>query len=227
MPLPLLVILFHKLSESSAPQQAGLCLQVLCATPMPRLNRQILRHRLRSTSKYSRDHPQRCPQCSRQFLNAASVLKHLNHPKSQCSQFSPYSSRSQETAPLTEEPEQVELESIIIDWTCEGEGDDAHPTPSPSVPLQQDFFAEIFPGSSTTFGPGKTFLDRFNSDRFALEREKNLYYPFSSHVEWEFASFLIHSGMSMKTIDSFFSLQMVGFFFLYTTTHCLFSIGYK
>ncbi|KAI6002437.1 hypothetical protein F5J12DRAFT_686084, partial [Pisolithus orientalis] len=37
----------------------------------------------------------------------------------------------------------------------------------------------------------------------------NLYYPFNSHNEWELASWLLHSGLSMRAIDSFLSLSII------------------
>ncbi|KAG1902223.1 uncharacterized protein F5891DRAFT_894998, partial [Suillus fuscotomentosus] len=35
------------------------------------------------------------------------------------------------------------------------------------------------------------------------------YYPFSGRKEWEVASWLLHSGLSMGKIDSFLSLEMI------------------
>ena len=47
---------------------------------------------------------------------------------------------------------------------------------------------EVFEGASKTYGKGTTFMEQFDNDRFANERTVNLYYPFASREEWEFAS---------------------------------------
>jgi hypothetical protein len=52
-------------------------------------------------------------------------------------------------------------------------------------------------------------MDLFDDDEYAENREMNLYYPFASQPEWELASFLLKSGLSMVAIDEFLKLQMV------------------
>ncbi|KIO02103.1 hypothetical protein M404DRAFT_28061 [Pisolithus tinctorius Marx 270] len=66
-----------------------------------------------------------------------------------------------------------------------------------------------FEGAAKTFGLGPTFMDKFNSDQFSNLRASNLYYPFNSHNEWELASWLLRSGLSMRAIDSFLSLSII------------------
>ncbi|KAF8213514.1 hypothetical protein K438DRAFT_1902566 [Mycena galopus ATCC 62051] len=46
-------------------------------------------------------------------------------------------------------------------------------------------------------------------DEFASRRKENLYYPFASQAEWQMASFLLRSGMTMRDIDDFLKLQLV------------------
>ncbi|KAJ3925115.1 MAG: hypothetical protein NXY57DRAFT_856951, partial [Lentinula lateritia] len=62
------------------------------------------------------------------------------------------------------------------------------------------------PNAGLSVGQGATFLDDFNDDRFAEERKTNLYYPFASRPEWETASFLLNSSLSMLEIDSYLQL---------------------
>jgi hypothetical protein len=68
---------------------------------------------------------------------------------------------------------------------------------------------ELFPGASEIFGKGKTYMDLFDDDEYAGNRETNPYYPFASQPEWELASFLLKSGLSMVATDEFLKLQMV------------------
>ncbi|KAI5998362.1 hypothetical protein F5J12DRAFT_906877 [Pisolithus orientalis] len=66
-----------------------------------------------------------------------------------------------------------------------------------------------FKGTAKMFGLGPTFIDKFNSDQFSNLWASNLYYPFNSHNEWELASWLLRSGLSMRAIDSFLSFSII------------------
>jgi hypothetical protein len=68
---------------------------------------------------------------------------------------------------------------------------------------------EVFEGSSKTYGRGTSFMTQFDHDRFANERTVNLYYPFASREEWELASSLLCSSLSMHAINEFLSLDLV------------------
>ena len=74
--------------------------------------------------------------------------------------------------------------------------------------------ADEFQGACLTFGKGKTFLEDFTMDPYAAERKVNLYYPFALKEEWELASFLLLSGLSMASITKFLSLKLVRPFLL-------------
>ncbi|KAJ4494093.1 hypothetical protein C8J55DRAFT_416949 [Lentinula edodes] len=65
-----------------------------------------------------------------------------------------------------------------------------------------------FPGAGKVVSCGATYLDDFNDDRFSEERKENLYYPFSSRPEWEMASFLLNSSLSMQEIDNYLQLEL-------------------
>jgi hypothetical protein len=79
-----------------------------------------------------------------------------------------------------------------------------------SSPSNSAFFTEFFPGASKTFGSGPTFMDNFDNDQFSKERQVHSHYPFASKDEWQMASFLLRSGLSMAALDQFFKLEMVG-----------------
>jgi hypothetical protein len=63
--------------------------------------------------------------------------------------------------------------------------------------------------SPQIYGIGKTYMDLFDDGEYAENREMNLYYSFASLPEWELASFLLKSGLSMVVTDEFLKLQMV------------------
>jgi hypothetical protein len=73
---------------------------------------------------------------------------------------------------------------------------------------------ELYPGASKIYGRGHTFMDTFDSDTFSLERQHNLYYPFSSKTEWKFALWLANSGLSMAAIGECLLLDIVHVFSL-------------
>jgi hypothetical protein len=73
----------------------------------------------------------------------------------------------------------------------------------------QGRITEVFEGASNTYGNGTSFMAQFDYDRFANERTANLYYPFASKEEWELASFLLCSSLSMHAIDIFLSSDLV------------------
>ena len=73
----------------------------------------------------------------------------------------------------------------------------------------QGHHVDEFHGAARTFGLGNTYMDKFDMDRFAKERQTNLYYPFASKQDWDVAAFLLRSPLSMPEIDRFLSLELV------------------
>jgi len=73
-------------------------------------------------------------------------------------------------------------------------------------------YIEEFEGAARIFGTGKTFMDKFDSDEYAQMRVENLFYPFSSRDEWELASFLLKSNLSIPMQDEFLNLNIVSLF---------------
>jgi hypothetical protein len=72
------------------------------------------------------------------------------------------------------------------------------------------FFVEEYPGAAKIVSQtGTTFMDDFDADIHAGERQKNIFYPFASRDEWQIASYLLRSGLSMSAIDDFLSLELV------------------
>ena len=52
-------------------------------------------------------------------------------------------------------------------------------------------------------------MDLFGEDEYAERRKTIPYYPFASQPEWEMASYLLKSGLSMAAMDEFLKLQLV------------------
>jgi hypothetical protein len=99
----------------------------------------------------------------------------------------------------------------IDDWEPnEGELDQLDPpSPTPSVDSHFNQHRELYPSAAHVYGKGHTFMDVFDADPHADKREENLYYPFASKQDWEMASWLLRSGLSMTAIDQFLRLQLV------------------
>jgi len=60
-------------------------------------------------------------------------------------------------------------------------------------------------------------MGQFFNDRYATFRQQNLYYLFTSRVDWQLVSWLLHSHLSMATINDFLSLELVGHLFLFVS----------
>lgn len=169
---------------------------------------------LRQTTTMSLSRPRpRCPRCIKRFATQADVLRHMNHPATSCSSWSgsigntipPVVPPAPPTTPFApnsplldpEIPEHTgddgELEGLDLGAGIGGDGP----------------FVERYEGAAKTFGDGPSFLNQFDLDRYAKERETNIYYPFASNNDWKLASWVLRSGLSMRAIDEFLSLQIV------------------
>ena len=70
-------------------------------------------------------------------------------------------------------------------------------------------FVDEYKGAAKEYGTGTTFMDEFDCDQYAGEHTKNLYYSFTLRDEWEFATSLLCSDLSMASIDSLLLLNLV------------------
>ncbi|KAG6372397.1 hypothetical protein JVT61DRAFT_7869 [Boletus reticuloceps] len=66
-----------------------------------------------------------------------------------------------------------------------------------------------YTNARSVMGNGQSFLAKFRQDKFAPHREFNPYYPFSTAEDWEVASFLLTSKLSMRAINDFLSLKLI------------------
>ncbi|KAJ7766827.1 hypothetical protein B0H16DRAFT_1453842 [Mycena metata] len=177
-----------------------------------------------------------CPMCGRRFRSSHACAQHLSQPKGRChSGFDPvlfkaanffakaHSSRN------TPDNMDVDLSDHENNNFHYGNGDAnasfdfGSPPPSPPSHVDMELngepnqaekppidgpMREEFPGASATFGAGETFMDVFGQDEYAHERQANVYYPFASLEEWEFASFLARSNLSNAAIDELLKLRL-------------------
>ncbi|KAI5987306.1 hypothetical protein EDD15DRAFT_2389609 [Pisolithus albus] len=125
----------------------------------------------------------RCPGCCKLFPNHTRLLQHMNQPRGRC---------------ITS---QLRIKSSETPFSgADGDAGDW---------IDMDSVTELYSGASANYGRGYTFMDTFDADPFSLERQHNLFYPFSSGAEWKFASWLANSGLSMAAIDECLSLDVI------------------
>ena len=79
--------------------------------------------------------------------------------------------------------------------------------------IHDELFILEYEGAAKEYGSGITFIDEFDHDQFAGEHIKNLYYPFTLRDKWEFAAFLLHSNLSMASIDSLCYIFTILYFY--------------
>jgi len=166
----------------------------------------------------------RCPRCSKNFQDMSRVMNHMNQPSSSClSYYEEISHANALQVPnsnlnilagngpqslhqkLTDVPNDLmdvatDFDSPIMDI----DNTDTLPATWTSAP-----FLEMYPGAAQTFGRAPTFMDVFDADPHAPKRKQHPYYPFASREEWQLASFLLCSDLSMNAIDKFLKLGLV------------------
>ena len=86
---------------------------------------------------------------------------------------------------------------------------------NPDPPIAAGPFVKEYKGAAEEYGADKTFMLKFSHDQYAPEHVENLYYPFVSKDEWDLASFLLQSNLSMASIDSYLLLNWVSVYHSY------------
>ena len=171
-----------------------------------------------------------CPRCGKRFGSETRVLQHMNQPSSACSTFLndvthptvslPLSNRTiydtrQSFSPESVRPPMDFDDDLPYDDWMDDQVDDIQngaqepdlqmPGPGTTSPGS----VKYFPGASQIYPGGKTFMDQFFSDKHGELRRENLFYPFASQQDWQIASWLLRSRLSMAAIDSFLSMDLV------------------
>lgn len=102
------------------------------------------------------------------------------------------------SSPSLIDPANMDLEKIDV-------VDDQPSTMDKTTLKPSPFYTEFNTGAAEIFQEkGQTFLDIFVEDEHAEKRKENPYYPLATQQEWELASFLLKSDLSMAAIDEFF-----------------------
>ncbi|KAH9027612.1 hypothetical protein EDB85DRAFT_2074745 [Lactarius pseudohatsudake] len=158
-----------------------------------------------------------CPQCDRKFRNRKALLCHMNHPFGSChshfqevvnlaDELQRYQERRGQRRPiptsLSPEPMDIDVDTTLA--AVEDLQEDFQNVDGPGKPFIQEYV-----GAVREYGRGTTFMQGFDRDPYSQERKKNLYYPFASRGEWEMATFLLRSSLSVSSIDSFLSLELI------------------
>ena len=157
-----------------------------------------------------------CPDCGKRFANKTNVLRHMNQPSSACGSFmnfrnshQPYASRTAQDPSLFNET-QPDGQEEIPEWENDGVDFDMPDDASTQSPFPEaDSNLEYYPGASSTYGQGTTFMSEFFTDKYAHLRHENIFYPFASKEDWQLGSWLLRSGLSMAAMDGFLSLELV------------------
>lgn len=158
----------------------------------------------------------------RKSCSETNVLQHMNQPTSSChaiwhdEQHAHPLHHFLQPRPFTTEHGWVLPDNPVHNYNNLGAFDADSDLLDPDVRMDdnkgevpQGRFIETYEGCSETFPGGKTFMDTFRKDKCAHERMENLYFPFASHGEWQFAFWLLCSRLSLTAINSLLSLEVM------------------
>lgn len=170
----------------------------------------------------------RCPRCYKKFKDQAATLNHLNQPYSSCRTHyeeliqvadalqshvrdpdTIHANFETEEQPQCPSPMDVDLDDEEPEVTTGDLHINNCPTASHFRPTAASFHVDEYPNAAKVFDYGGTYMDKFDRDSYAQHRKDHLYYPFASRDEWEVASFLLRSQLSMGAIDRFLKLELV------------------
>jgi hypothetical protein len=165
----------------------------------------------------------RCSRCGKKFKDQTSLLQHMNQPISSClthfEECINIAATLQPDPPLSESDDS-DRQSFVPPDFMETAEDYLLASSRSSLPSstsenpedkQNPFDIKNHPTSGRIYGRGETFMDRCDKDRFTEMRKGHLYYPFASRDEWELASFLLRSSLSMAAVDRLLKLKLVGY----------------
>lgn len=170
----------------------------------------------------------RCLRCSKKFKNDAQVLRHMAQKKSTCNNYALHLVRISRTVNLhLKENHQCALSpsqdftDLYLDVAMGDNLSNFSRPPTPQSNQQNEIShpysetstapTEVFPGASKIYRKDKSFMDVFDADQHAHHRVENVFYPFASKQDWEIASWLGRSNLSMALINEFLSLKLVCF----------------
>ena len=160
----------------------------------------------------------RCPrpQCRRIFYAHRSVSQHLR--AGQCHEWYltaglDFGEDSSSSDGLTDRDE-GEVRSYCAPRSCSGRasgrGSCNARTGTPLEPRMADSYDEYHPRANSTFGRGRNMFERIKfADTYHEFRHRNRYYPFSTKKDWETASWLSRSDLSVEQVNEYLQLNRV------------------
>lgn len=173
----------------------------------------------------------KCIICGKTCKSQTVLLQHMNHPSSRCHpSLHPAILRAAEhvRGQIPDENDVAQADQndatndsmMDIDPPMDVDQEYNHPHDEiPAYPpanlrqepvkLSMEPVKDYHQAAAGTFGKGETFLDNFRKDKYAAQREKHLYYPFASAAEWQFASFIVRSGLSLAKTDELLQQKLV------------------
>lgn len=178
-----------------------------------------------------------CPFCSKAFKTRSDVKNHLNQPHGYCHRVfiqRPHAflsnlnrkkpprhiwpGKQANSAPEPEDDlyvtddeddEDMPMEEYDEDMPME-EYDDEDTSMDIDEPDAFKSCREEYPGAAEiTDEAGESFQGKISSDEHAEKRADNIYYPFATSAEWQLASFLSQSSLSVAETDEFLRLELV------------------
>lgn len=161
-------------------------------------------------------HGPRCPRCGARFGKEADVTNHMNQPWSKCASWMTDLEWISDAVKIKKinchnlNESETNANPSFQDQEAGDDGINAEETFAAESGANQDTqYVETFSGAGDVYGTGTTFMDDFKSNKYAGHRCQNIYYPFQTRSEWELASWLLRSGLSMQSINNFLSLELV------------------
>ena len=158
-----------------------------------------------------------CPSCGKHFSNDSLVLRHMNNPRTSCESWSKFleSMRGleQPNRSANRHPASNDQTNDSNNYETTGDREDTDDLSTATTARYED----THPNASSVLGSGPGFMDRFDTDPHAEKRVGNIYYPFLSKEEWNLASWLLCSGLSMRAIDDFLALPIVSLYMCVTS----------
>lgn len=157
-----------------------------------------------------------CPSCGKGgFASHEAIARHMSQLRLGCSTLSDTLIHLQEDLMLrggwdTLQPMAVDQPKTMQEYNKPdlNENDTFEGTQGDKSLSDLSSWTQYFPGAAHAFEGGKTFLDKFDADKFRDCQKSNIYYPFTSQGEWELGSCLLHSSLSMNAINSLLSLDL-------------------
>ena len=120
----------------------------------------------------------RCPCCNEHFNVENTVIKHMGWPWSDCA-TSWMHNLEDISSNLSDHNALIPSQLVPNLYAQDGPMYDA------PVANQEE------PDSTCTYGPGTTFMDKFDCDEHANRRTHNIYYPFPSWSDWQLGAWLL------------------------------------